>query len=69
MFDDKGIGRYTYYSPMGASTIDYMILREDYMISKFSSTEISRIRSLSYKIPYSQFKIERVKLCRNEHTC
>ena len=35
MFDDKGIGRYTYYSPMGASTIDYMILREDYMISKF----------------------------------
>ena len=35
MFDDKGIDRYTYYSPMGASTIDYMILREDYMISKF----------------------------------
>ena len=35
MFDDKGIGRYTYYSPMGASTIDYMILREDYMIRKF----------------------------------
>ena len=35
MFDDKGIGRYTYYSPMGASTIDYVILREDYMISKF----------------------------------
>ena len=35
MFDDKGIGRHTYYSPMGASTIDYMILREDYMISKF----------------------------------
>ena len=35
MFDDKGIGRYTYYSPMGASTIEYMILREDYMISKF----------------------------------
>ena len=35
MFDDKGIGRYTYYSPMRASTIDYMILREDYMISKF----------------------------------
>ena len=34
MFDDKGIGRYTYYSPMGASTIDYVILREDYMISK-----------------------------------
>ena len=37
MFDDKGIGRYTYYSPMGASTIDYMILREDYMISKFKA--------------------------------
>ena len=35
MFDDKGIGRYTYYSPMGTSTIDYVILREDYMISKF----------------------------------
>ena len=35
MFDDKGIGRYTYYLPMGASTIDYMILKEDYMISKF----------------------------------
>ena len=35
MFDDKSIGRYTYYSPMGASTIDYMILREDYMTSKF----------------------------------
>ena len=25
VFDDKGIGRYTYYSPMGASTIDYVI--------------------------------------------
>ena len=29
MFDDKGIGRYTFYSPMGASTIDYVVLRED----------------------------------------
>ena len=35
MFDDKGIGRYTYYSLMGASTIDYMILSGDYMVSKF----------------------------------
>ena len=35
MFDDKGIGRYTNYSPMGASTIDYVILRENHMISKF----------------------------------
>ena len=35
MFDDKGIDRYTYYSPMGASNIDYMILRENDMISKF----------------------------------
>ena len=35
MFDVKGIGRYTYYSLMGASTIDYMILSGDYMISKF----------------------------------
>ena len=35
MFDDKGIGCYTYYSPMGASTINYVILKEDYMISKF----------------------------------
>ena len=35
MFDDKGIGRYTYYSPMRASTIDYVILRKDHMISKF----------------------------------
>ena len=35
MFDEKGIGRYTYYLPMGASTIDYVILREDYMIRKF----------------------------------
>ena len=34
MFDDRGVGRYTYYSPMGASSIDYVILREDYMISK-----------------------------------
>ena len=37
MFDDKGIGRETYYSPMGASTIDHVILREDYMISKFEA--------------------------------
>ena len=35
MFDDKGIGRYTYYSPMGASTIAYVLLRKDNMISKF----------------------------------
>ena len=35
IFDDKGIGRYTYYSPMGASTIAYELLREDNMISKF----------------------------------
>ena len=37
MFDDKGIGRYTYCSPMGASTIDYVILRDDYMISTFKA--------------------------------
>ena len=37
MFDNKGIGRYTYmyYSPMGTSTIDYVLLRDEYMISKF----------------------------------
>ena len=35
MFDNKGIGRYTCFSPMGASTIEYVILRDDYMISKF----------------------------------
>ena len=68
MFDDKGIGRYTNYSPMGASTIDYVLLRDDYMIGKFKFTENSRIGSLSYKIPYSQFKIERVGLYRNIHT-
>ena len=33
----KGIGRYTYYSPMGASTIDYVLLKEDNMISKFKA--------------------------------
>ena len=55
---------------MGASTIDYVILRYDYMISKFKVLP-KLIGSLSYKhdkIPYSQLKIERVKLCRNEHT-
>ena len=35
MFDEKGSGHYAYYSPMGASTINYVILRDDYMISKF----------------------------------
>ena len=29
MFDDKGIGHYTYYSSMGASSTDYVILRDD----------------------------------------
>ena len=35
MFNDKGIGRYTYYSTMGASTINYAIIRDDYMFSEF----------------------------------
>ena len=35
MCDDKSIDRYTYYSPLGASTIDYVILRDDYSIHKF----------------------------------
>ena len=40
MFDDKGIGRYRYYSPMGASTIDYVIPREDYMIMMISKFKV-----------------------------
>ena len=35
MFNDNGIGRFTYYSPNGSSTIDYLILNEDNIISKF----------------------------------
>ena len=35
MCDAKGIERYTNYSPLGASTIDYVILRDDYSIHKF----------------------------------
>ena len=35
MFNDNGIGRFTYYSPDGSSTIDYLILNEDNIISKF----------------------------------
>ena len=40
VFDNKGIGRYTYYSPMGASTIDYVTPREDYLISKFKEFSV-----------------------------
>ena len=29
MYNDNGIGRFTYYSPNGSSTIDYLILNED----------------------------------------
>ena len=32
MFNDNGIGRYTYYSPNGASTIDYLIFNENNII-------------------------------------
>ena len=35
MFNDNGIGSFTYYSPNGSSTIDYLILNEDNIISKF----------------------------------
>ena len=35
MFNDNGIGRFTYYSPNGSSTIDYLILNEGNIISKF----------------------------------
>ena len=35
MCNDNGIGRFTYYSPNGSSTIDYLILNEDNIISKF----------------------------------
>ena len=35
MFKYNGIGRFTYYSPDGSSTIDYLILNEDNIISKF----------------------------------
>ena len=37
LFDHRCIGRYTYYSPMGASSIDFVILRNDYMINKFKA--------------------------------
>ena len=35
MFNDNGIGRFTHYSPNGSSTIDYLILNKDNIISKF----------------------------------
>ena len=35
MYNDNGIGRFTYYSPNGSITIDYLILNEDNIISKF----------------------------------
>ena len=35
MFNDNGTGRYTYYSPNGSSTIDYLIFNENNIISKF----------------------------------
>ena len=35
MFNDNGIGRSTYYFPNGSRTIDYLILNEDNIISKF----------------------------------
>ena len=35
MFYDNGIGRFTYCSPNGSSTIDYLILNENNIISKF----------------------------------
>ena len=35
VFDNKGIDRYTYYSPMEARTIDYVILTKYFVISKF----------------------------------
>ena len=69
MFDDKGIGRYTYYSPMGASTIDYMILREDYMISKFKvlpKLVESDHRPIKFHILNS--KLKELSSCRNELT-
>ena len=36
MCNDNGMGRYTYYSPNGSSTIDYLIFNENNIISKFS---------------------------------
>ena len=35
MLNDNGIGRYTYYSQNGSSTIDYLIFNENSIISKF----------------------------------
>ena len=35
MYNENGIGRFTYYSPNGSSTIDYLISNEDNIISKF----------------------------------
>ena len=35
MFNDNGICRYSYYSPNGSSTIDYLIFNENNIISKF----------------------------------
>ena len=35
MYNDNGIGRFTYYSPNGSSAIDHLILNEDNIISKF----------------------------------
>ena len=35
MFNNNVIGRYTYYSSNGSSTIDYLIFNENNIISKF----------------------------------
>ena len=35
MFNDNDIGRYTYYSANGSSTIDYLIFNENNIISEF----------------------------------
>ena len=59
MYNDNGIGRFTYYSHNGSSTIDYLILNEDNIISKF---EVLPKLVESDHCPM-QFNISNTKLC------
>ena len=38
MFNNNSIGCFTYYTPIGSSTTDYLILNEDTIISKLEVT-------------------------------
>ena len=70
MFNNNVIGRYTYYSPNGSSTIDYPIFNENNLKNKFEALpKLVESDHCPIKFNISNTKLDCNPLKRNEQAC